>query len=82
MHWDWARSLCVPPFIKHVRKHIDNSGERTYSVTIQCGKLGFNALYTTGELPPDTTWEELGDTMLALVEMRYSQEQISSTTKE
>lgn len=77
MHWDWDRKLCVPPFVMLLRKHIDNSGERVQSATIKCGDKGFNALYTTGELPPDTTWEELGATMLALVELKYSQEQIN-----
>jgi hypothetical protein len=77
MHWDWVRNLCIPPFTLHIRKHIDNSGEQAYSATIKCGVKGFNALYTTGDLPPDTTWEELGATMLTLVEMKYSQQEIN-----
>ena len=72
LQWDWNPKFCVPPFVVTQRMRADG----IEYVPIK-GRQGWNVLAAMGELPPGTTWEELGNNLLALVEMRYSQEEIN-----
>ena len=72
--WDWDRMHCVPPLAVEAD---DFDGEpylivRAYG-SVKAG-VGWNVLWTKGDLPEGDELETLKNTMLQLVELRYWQE--------
>ena len=76
-HWDWNAQFCVPPFTVYIAR--GTTGDVRY-VTIRSGDKGWNALSahllddSLDTDKADFSWDELGENMLALVELRYAQE--------
>ena len=83
-HWDWNAQFCVPPFTVYIKR--GTTGDVRY-VSIKCGEAGtrgsgwnaFTAHLRDEGLDTDKadfSWDELGENMLNLVELRYAQETI------
>jgi hypothetical protein len=83
-HWDWNADFCVPPFTVYIKRGVTQD---VRYVSIKAAK-GWNAL--TAHLRDDTldtdkadfSWDELGENMLNLVELRYAQETIDGQAHE
>ena len=78
LHWDWNAMFCDPPFTVYIKRGA--TGDVRY-VSIKGKGNGWNVLTAhlrDDSLDTDNTdfdWDELANTMLQLVELRYAQEQ-------
>jgi hypothetical protein len=69
IEWYWEAGFCKPPFIAQL---VLPTGAPTF-LTIKAIK-GYNAVRTFGQLPQGTSWTEIGDNLITLCEIRYTQE--------